>query len=65
MSVNEPTVMKSLTKAGYTADELTAALCSVALQRDLTPVCRDYGLTAAPDRVTQVLRDPQVLSLKR
>jgi hypothetical protein len=65
MSVNEPTVMKSLTKAGYTADEVTAALCSVALQRDLTPVCRDYGLTAAPDRVTQVLRDPQVLSLKR
>lgn len=65
MSAREPTVMKSLSKQGYTADELTAALCSAGLGRDMTAVCRAYGLTADPERVTQAMRDPKFSSLPR
>jgi hypothetical protein len=65
MSNNEPAVLKNMGKEGYTADELETALCGFALQRDMTPICRKYGLAAAPDRVAQILRDPQLAALKQ
>jgi hypothetical protein len=57
VSVNEPVILEKLLKENYTVDEVTDAVCTLAMDRDMTPICRNWGLTLAPDRVAQVLRE--------
>jgi hypothetical protein len=55
ISANEAQVMARLGKQGYSHDELTAALLSVALAKDMTPICANFGLAVTKERVAQVL----------
>ena len=61
MLANEYAVRDRLAKEGYTADEVAAALCGLALGRDITPICRAYGLEVSPERVAQVKAAAQAL----
>jgi hypothetical protein len=53
ISANEQAVMKKLEPQNFTQDEIETAVCSVALKRDVGPICRQYGLVADPARVQQ------------
>lgn len=44
VSHHEKSVRKAMTKAGFSKDAVSAALCEVALGRDLFDICRMYGL---------------------
>jgi hypothetical protein len=61
MSAYEPSVLKDLGKQGYTTDELTAALLNLALDRDMTDICRHYGLNVTPDRVAGAAQAARLL----
>ncbi len=60
---HEATVKRKLGRTGprYTDDELTAALLTLALARDLTSICQAYGLKVSPDRVTQATAAARLL----
>jgi hypothetical protein len=47
--------MKKLEAKNFTEDEIETAVCSLALGRDVGPICRQYGLVADPARVEQAL----------
>jgi hypothetical protein len=51
MLKNDKTVTDKLTGAGFTTGEVTAALCELALGRDMTAVCAAYGLNVSAARV--------------
>jgi len=51
MSAHEYPAIKALGEKGYTADEVAAALLGLALKRDMTTICRQYGLKVTADRV--------------
>jgi hypothetical protein len=53
MSAHEHTELRALAKQGYSSDEVTAALLSLALGKDMTSICHNYGLNVTPDRVAQ------------
>jgi hypothetical protein len=53
MSLNEHAILTKLEKENYTTDEATTALCNIAMKRDVSEICRYYGLKAEPDRVTR------------
>jgi len=55
MSAHEYAVISQLEKQGFTNDELTTALLTVALGRDLTAICANYGLAVSADRMAQAL----------
>ncbi len=55
ISANEQAVMKKLEAKNFTPDEVETAVCSLALGRDVGPICRQYGLVADPARVDQAL----------
>jgi hypothetical protein len=60
----EPPVRKQLEKLGFTEDEFTTALLGLALEQDMTKICRNYGLKFTPARVeyaTRVIRETQHL----
>jgi hypothetical protein len=61
MSVNEYAVIGRLDKQGYTKDEVTTALLGLALGRDMTRICSEYGLDITPDRVVEATRAARVL----
>ncbi len=61
MSVNEYAVIAKLEKQGYTKDEVTTALLGLALGRDMTRICIEYGLDVTPDRVMEATRVGRVL----
>ena len=61
MRTNEYSVFQKLEKANFTDDEMTAALCSIAMKQDVGPICRAYGLNATPDRVTQAMTAARAL----
>jgi hypothetical protein len=56
MSANEYAVIGKLDKQGYTKDEVTTALLSLALGRDMTRICSNYGLNITPGRVAEATR---------
>lgn len=53
MSAYEHTVLRDLGKQGYSSDEITTTLLGLALGKDMTSICRNYGLNVTPDRVAQ------------
>ena len=55
----EPVAKKQFGKgsSGYTEDELTAALMSLALKRDMNRICTSYGLKITDSRVGQAVND--------
>jgi hypothetical protein len=53
MSAYEHNVLRDLGKQGYSSDEITPALLGLALGKDMTSICRNYGLNVTPDRVAQ------------
>jgi hypothetical protein len=55
ISASEQAAMKKLDKQNFTPDEIETAVCSLALKRDVGPICRNYGLAAEPARVTQAI----------
>lgn len=48
---NDKRLTDKLTAAGFTTDEATAVLCSLALNRDMTAICAAYGLKVSAERV--------------
>ncbi len=56
MSANEQTVSHKLEKDGFTDDEFAVALCSLAMQKDVSPICARYGLDATSERVAQAAK---------
>jgi hypothetical protein len=61
MCVNEHAILTALEKQNYTTDEVTTALCNIAMRRDVSEICRRYGLNAEPDRVTKAMAAARVL----
>ena len=55
MSLNEYEVIHRLRKV-YTKDEVTTALLNLALGRDMTGICSNYGLNITPERVAGATR---------
>jgi hypothetical protein len=55
ISANEQAVAKKLGPQNFTDDEIETAVCSLALGRDVGPICRQYGLVAEPARVEQAI----------
>jgi hypothetical protein len=55
ISANEQAAMKKLEPMKFTPDEIETAVCSVAMKRDVGPICRQYGLAAEPARVKQAI----------
>ena len=55
ISAHEQAVMKKLEPQNFTEDEIETAVCSLALGRDVGPICRQYGLVADPARVEQAI----------
>ena len=53
MCVNEHAILTALEKQNYTTDEVTTALCNIAMKRDVSDICTRYGLKAEPDRVAR------------
>jgi hypothetical protein len=57
---NEQIARPILSKKGFSDDEITAALCSLAAGRDMTPIYLARGLSVSPERIklaTQAARD--------
>ncbi|MFN7139958.1 MAG: hypothetical protein ACK4UN_11545, partial [Limisphaerales bacterium] len=46
---------KKLRDLGYSEAEITAALCSVAMGRDMEAICRAYGLDFSRERINSVI----------
>ena len=55
ISANEQAVTKKLEPQKFTEDEIETAVCSLALNREVGPICRQYGLVAEPARVEQAI----------
>src|SRR4051794_11587680 len=56
ISANEQSVMHKLEKENFTDDEFEIAICSMAMQKDVSNICRQYGLIATPERVAQATK---------
>jgi len=56
ISINEQQVIRQLENQGFSDDELRAAVCSVALHRDVGPIFRQYGLNAPAEKVEQAMK---------
>ena len=50
MSRHEQTIRKAMDECEFAKDEVTAALCDVAMERDLFDICNKYGLCAERSR---------------
>ncbi len=61
MSANEQAVVRQLERQGYTEDELTAALLNLAMGRDMTRICHNYGLNFTPERLEQGTQAARIL----
>jgi hypothetical protein len=59
VSAHEPVLLGKLSAKGYTVDEITDAICSLAMGRDMTPICLKWELTISPDRAAHVLADAE------
>jgi hypothetical protein len=55
VSVNEPVILQKLRQQDYTVDEVTDTILTLAMGRDMTPICRNWGLAVTPERLAQAL----------
>jgi hypothetical protein len=60
-TLNEPILLKKMTTEGYSVDEVTYAVCSLAMDRDMWDICRKWGLTITADRMARALREARSL----
>jgi hypothetical protein len=60
-TLNEPVLLKKLTAEDYSVDEVTCAVCSLAMGRDMSDICRKWGLAISPDRIARALREARSL----
>jgi hypothetical protein len=60
-TLNEPILLKKLTAENYSVDEVTYAVCSLAMDRDMSDICRKWGLTISADRMARALREARSL----
>jgi hypothetical protein len=51
MLAHDQPARKALSQEGFSDDEVTVALCNLAIGQDMSPICLAYGLSATPARI--------------
>lgn len=64
MLLHEYTVRDKMIKDGYNQDDVTTALCTLAMGRDMTSICSAYGLNVSKEKYKNTLNMTRQLCVR-